>query len=160
MPSIMFLLNIYYSHKLVEILRPAVRWRGGQILLLASVKYSSGNKWAEHGMGCPGPGCTMYLTPLQYLIWASKIHLCTCLDKWRWSLISDTWSCWVYTFPGLWHAGFSSVSDKDSEGNWVTHLHTKAFTLPFGGFCRIVRSFPLCQSWEESSCSCDDKVCY
>lgn len=119
---------------------------------------------AEQEMGCPGPGCTtLPHTSLHYLIWASKIPLGTCMNKWRWSVISNTY-CWVNIFSRIWHAGFSPVSDKDSEGNWLTHLCTKAFSFPFGSFCRIVGSCLLrttcCQSWEESSCSRDDQVCY
>jgi len=61
---IVCLVRVYYSHKPFEIQRPAAEWRGGQILVLASVSCSASNKPGLSRRRLPGPWRYLAVTNL------------------------------------------------------------------------------------------------
>lgn len=165
MPLIMCLLNVYYFHKLVEILRPAVRWKGGQILLLAIVRQTR----TEQGMDCAGLGCTM--VPHTSFHISSELQKYLCAPVWadedgHWFLILRAAGSILFQECDMLCS--SAVTRTQGEISWLISIQKLLlfafFAFCFGSFCRIVRCCLLratCyQSWEESSCSCDDQVCY
>lgn len=137
-------MHVLLSHKPFEILRPAARWRGSQILVLASVCYSARNKtglsrrWAVWALDVP-----RCLKPL----FSSSLELQKCLCALAWTskdcqqflMLGPTGSIYIFFFLLSWLrlASFRPVSGK---GWLLTHLYPKAFAFLLGSFGRVVAS--------------------
>lgn len=140
-------MHVLLSHKPFEILRPAARWRGSQILVLASVRYSARNKaglsrrWAVWALDVPHCLKPLFSSSLELqkclcaLAWTSK-------DCQRFLMLGPAGSIYFFFFllSWLWLASFRPVSGKGSDGILLTHLYPKAFAFLLGSFGRVVAS--------------------